>query len=308
MKLTIFTPAYNREKLLVRLYESLKKQTVKDFEWIIVDDASTDCTQEVAENFCKQNNGFDVFYYRQEHGGKHRAINYALAKAKGKFFFIVDSDDYLTENAVELVLKWISTMENDAKLAGVAGLRISPKGNIWGLQSNDQIANLMGTYVDASNFERSKYNLQGDKAEVYRTDILKKYALPEFEGEYFVTEAVCWDAIAAAGYKLRWYYEPIYIGDYLEDGLTKNGANEMQGRINNYKGYCYFISQSLEIAPIKEKMVRFRAFNKTRRAMNRSMSDAAKDLGISQMKYLYNLCVVMPVVYAVRMIDKVIGK
>ena len=308
MKLTIFTPAYNREKLLVRLHESLKCQTVKNFEWIIVDDASTDNTKDVADDFCKQSNGFDIFYYRQEHGGKHRAINYALDKAKGEFFFIVDSDDYLKENAVELVLSWIENIEGNDNLAGVAGLRVSPKGNIWGLQSNEEIAQLMGTYVDASNFERNKFNLQGDKAEVYRTDILRKYALPEFDGEYFVTEAVCWDAIAAAGYKLRWFYEPIYIGDYLEDGLTKNGANEMQGRINNYKGYCYFIRQSLEIAPLKEKMVRFRAYNKTRKAMHKNISEAANDLSISQINYMYNLCIVMPIVYAIRMIDKVTGK
>ena len=308
MKLTIFTPAYNREKLLVRLYESLRCQTVKAFEWIIVDDASTDNTKGVAEEFCKQKNGFDVFYYRQEHGGKHRAINYALEKARGSFFFIVDSDDYLAENAVEYVLHWIETMEDNEELAGVAGLRISPRGNIWGLADNNVIKELMGTYVDASNFERKKYNLQGDKAEVYRTEILKKYALPEFEGEYFVTEAVCWDAIAAAGYKLRWFYEPIYIGDYLEDGLTKNGANEIQGRINNYQGYCYFIRQSLEIVPIKEKMARFRAYNKTRKAMGKSISEAASDLMISKKEFIYNLCVVMPVVYVARMVDKVMGK
>ena len=307
MKLTIFTPAYNRAELLKRLYESLKRQTVKEFEWIIVDDASSDNTETVASAFCDEENVFDVQYYRQEHGGKHRAINYALNKAKGEFFFIVDSDDYLADHAVESILKWISGIEGNDSIAGVAGLRISQKGTVWGLNSNDEIAHLRGTFVDATNFERNKYNLQGDKAEVYRTDILKKYKLPEFEGEYFVTEAVCWDAIAAAGYKLRWYYEPIYIGDYLEDGLTKNGANEMQGRINNYKGYCYFIRQSLEIAPIKERMVRFRAFNKTRKAMKRSMSDAAQDLNVTFLQYLFNLCIVMPVVYLIRMIDKVIS-
>jgi hypothetical protein len=165
----------------------------------------------------------------------------------------------------------------------------------------------MGTYVDATNFERRKYNLQGDKAEVYRTEILKRFALPEFEGEYFVTEAICWDAIAAAGYQLRWYYEPIYIGDYLEDGLTKTGANEMQGRINNYQGYCYFIAQSLKIAPMKDKMIRFRAYNKTRKVINKSIAEAAKDIHISTMEYLFNLCVVMPVVYAIMILEKLIG-
>ena len=307
MKLTVFTPAYNRANLLIKLYDSLCAQTVKSFEWIIVDDASTDNTKSVVESFLKKENGFEISYYCQEHGGKHRAINYALNKAKGSFFFIVDSDDYLVDNAVELVLNWIESIEENKLIAGVAGLKISPKGKLWGLKSNDEIADRVGTFVDASNFERKKYDLLGDKAEVYRTEVLKKYAMPEFEGEYFVTEAVCWDAIAGAGYKLRWYYEPIYVCDYLEDGLTKTGANELRGRSNNYQGYCYYIRQSLKIVPMKEKMVRFRAYNKTRKAMNKSISDSAKDLEISTVEYLFNLCVLMPVVYAVRMVDKVIG-
>lgn len=307
MKLTVFTPAYNRANLLIKLYDSLSEQTIKSFEWIIVDDASTDNTKSVVESFLGKENEFEISYYCQEHGGKHRAINYALNKAKGSFFFIVDSDDYLVDNAVELVLNWIESIEENELIAGVAGLKISPEGKLWGLKHNDEIADRVGTFVDASNFERKKYDLLGDKAEVYRTEILKKYALPEFEGEYFVTEAVCWDAIAGAGYKLRWYYEPIYVCDYLEDGLTRTGANELKGRINNYQGYCYYIRQSLKIVPMKEKMVRFRAYNKTRKAMNKSISDSAKDLEISAVEYLFNLYVLMPVVYAMRMIDKVIG-
>jgi glycosyltransferase involved in cell wall biosynthesis len=305
MKLTIFTPAYNRAQLVYRLYESLERQTVKDFEWIIVDDASPDNTQEVVENFMKDHEGYDIIYYRQEHGGKHRAINYAVSIARGSFFFIVDSDDYLVDTAVEQILSWIEGAENEPKLAGVSGLRVSENGTVWGVSDNSEIASKMGTYVDATNFERAKYKLTGDKAEVYKTEILKQFPFPEFENEYFVTEAVVWDAIAHAGYKLRWYYEPIYICDYLEDGLTKNGANEMKGRINNYRGYCHFIEQSLRIVPMKERMVRFRAFDKTRKAMNKSMGEAAKDLGLSLGKYMYLLFVQLPAVYAVRMVDKV---
>ena len=306
MKLTIFTPTYNRGHLLYRLFETLNRQSVKDFEWIIVDDASSDNTKEIVNDFCSDDHEFTIFYYRQEHGGKHRAINYALSKAKGEFFFIVDSDDYLTDNAVELILKWIDDIEDCTHLAGVAGLRVSESGKVWGIKSNEEISSRWGTYVEASNFEREKNKLVGDKAEVYKTKIMKQFLFPEFEGEYFVTEAVCWDAIAHAGYKLRWYYEPIYICEYLEDGLTKNGANELKGRINNYLGYCYFIRQSLNIVPIKERMVRFRAFNKTRNAMNKTLKEAAKDIGLSPLAYIYYLCILMPFVYFIRLIDKLI--
>ena len=308
MKLTIFTPAYNRANLLYRLYESLQRQTVTCFEWIIVDDASTDDTQKVVEERIINNTKFETYYYCQQHGGKHRAINYALEKAKGEYFFIVDSDDYITDNAVELILKWIDDVEGIANIAGVAGLKVSEDGRIWGISKDKDVSQMMGTVVDATNFERKKFNLLGDKAEVYKTDILRKHKFPEFENEFFVTEAVCWDAIAADGYKLRWYFEPIYVADYLEDGLTKNGANELRGRINNYKGYCYYICQSLKIVPLKERMVRFRAYNKTRKAMEKGIVEAAQDLNVSTLKYLYYLLVLMPFVYVLRMIDKILLK
>ena len=75
--------------------------------------------------------------------------------------------------------------------------------------------------MDASSLERRKLHIEGDKAEVFDVEVLKAHPFPEFDGEYFVTEAVCWNAIAANGYKIRWYHEPIYYCEYLEDGLTK---------------------------------------------------------------------------------------
>ncbi|MCI7310350.1 MAG: glycosyltransferase family 2 protein [Prevotella sp.] len=93
--LTVFTPTYSRAYSLPRLYESLKAQTFVDFEWLIVDDGSTDGTKQLIEKWSDEDSF--IRYYRQERGGKHRAINLGVQQAKGDLFFIVDSDEYLPD-------------------------------------------------------------------------------------------------------------------------------------------------------------------------------------------------------------------
>jgi glycosyltransferase involved in cell wall biosynthesis len=283
MQLTIFTPTYNRGYLLDKLFQSLCRQTVKLFEWIIIDDASDDDTEKIVNEFINEECGFAIRYYKQKHGGKHRALNYGYKIANGDFFFCVDSDDYICDNAVELILSWINQIENSEDIVAVAGLRISTNGKIWG-----GIPDMRGKeYIDAGNFERDGYNLGGDKAEVYRTSILKKYLFPEFEGEFFVTEAVTGDAIAAEGYKIRWFNVPIYVSEYLEDGLTKSGANQYQGHINNYQGYCYYVSQCIHIKPKVIRLQNFWEYNKTGRYMKNNMKKRADDIGISLCRYIW---------------------
>lgn len=299
-RLTVFTPVYNRSKIIINLFNSLCDQTVKDFEWIVVDDGSDDNIDEVVKQFMDQKTGIPIRYFKQKHGGKHRAINYALGKAEGEYFFIVDSDDMLTDNAVELILKWIEKIKDRHDIAGVAGLRISKNGIVWGgnpeLQGN--------TFVECSNLDRKKYNLLGDKAEIFKTAILRRSPFPEFEGEYFVTENVCWDAIAHMGYKIRWYNIPIYVCEYLDDGLTKNGANGIDGHMRNYKGYCFYVEQSMHIVPFKDRMYRLYWYNNTRKRMKKSLSDAAKDIKISKDRYCVNLFILMPIAYLLRKLDK----
>ena len=106
--ITVFTPAYNREETLPALYESLAKQTCKDFEWVIVDDASSDGTEGLIRSYIdSKDSSLTVRYYRQEHGGKHRAVNNGVSMADGEYFFIVDSDDRLLPDAIERITAWI---------------------------------------------------------------------------------------------------------------------------------------------------------------------------------------------------------
>ena len=97
---TIFTSTFNRCHLLGRLYKSLQNQTCKDFEWIVIDDGSTDKTESFVKSLLTESNPFQITYIKKENGGKHRAINDGVKIAKGRLFFIVDSDDYLTEIVV----------------------------------------------------------------------------------------------------------------------------------------------------------------------------------------------------------------
>ena len=121
MKLvTVFTPTYNRGHLLGRLYESLKAQSDHRFEWLIVDDGSTDDTADIVAPWLAQKE-LPVTYIRTENGGKHRAINHGISIAHGEIFFIVDSDDWLAPNAIERIFYWENSIAGEKNFAGVAG-------------------------------------------------------------------------------------------------------------------------------------------------------------------------------------------
>lgn len=222
MFVTIFTPSYNRAYILPKLHASLCKQTCKNFEWVIVDDGSSDGTEELIcgfERFEKfeEFERFPIRYFKQENGGKHRAINRGVREARGDLFVIVDSDDQLTPDAVEWIIKqWEGIEALDGwknRFAGLSGIRITPDGKKIGGDAD------FGT-IDANAMEiREKYHVQGDLAEVFRTDVLRQYPFTEFEGERFCPEALVWFRIAQH-YQLRFVHHGIYVCDYLPDGLT----------------------------------------------------------------------------------------
>ncbi len=215
---TIFTPVYNRAHLMMNLYCSLLRQTNYDFEWLVIDDGSEDDIAGLMHKWMHSGQTpFAVRFYQQENGGKHRAVNRGIQLAQGDAFFIVDSDDYLLEDAVAHIHAWWRGISGDDSYAGVSGLKKTRDGKIVG-----------GTppfvgFVDATNMERAEYGLLKDKAEVYKTSVLRKYPFPEFEGENFLTESVVWDRIAYDGLKIRWFNKVIYICEYRGDGLTRQG-------------------------------------------------------------------------------------
>ena len=294
---TVFTPTYDRLSLLKRLYTSLQRQTVKEFEWVVVDDGSEDETDKWVQSIISSA-PFDIKYKKVPHGGKHRAINIGLNMAAGEYFFIVDSDDYLPDDAIAVVSEWIREVRGIDYLAGVAGLRADPSGRVIG----ERPAKDSDTYVECSSIERYRMKLQGDKAEVYRTSLLKEYPFPEFDGEFFLTERVVWDRIAHDGYKIRWYNTPIYFCEYTETGLTNSGANSLQGHLANYRGYLEFVKQSVYYLEPVEALAVFRNYNVTARKKGIGIPQRAEDIGFSIRKYLIYMFIKVPFYYSIRIL------
>lgn len=251
-KITVFTPTYNRAYIIEDLYRSLQRQTYRDFEWVVVDDGSGDNTQELFAKWIQEGNFFPIRYHKQENGGKCRAINQGLKMAQGELFFTVDSDDYLTEDALEKVAHWDAELPKDGTYCGFAGNR--------GTTPEETPNRLFeGGYLDGSALDRygaidEIYGaVDGERAYVFYTDIHKKYLYPEFPGEKFLTESVVWDKMAHDGYKMRFYNDIIWIWEYKPDGLTKAGYKVF---LNNPQGTGLFFRQKAEYLhyPLKTKL------------------------------------------------------
>lgn len=214
-ELTILTPSYNRAALLPRLYESLKKQSCKQFEWLLVDDGSHDETGRLAADWQAENR-IAFRYVRQENGGKHTALNAGIASVETKLVFIVDSDDWLPENAVETILRYHERYKKREGICGYSFLRFYPDGQVNEafFPENEKV----DTYVNV----RINGHIGGDKAEVFFADILKRYPFPVFGTEKFLPEDLVWVQLSGP-YKMVHINECIYISEYLEGGLTKSG-------------------------------------------------------------------------------------
>lgn len=212
MLITVFTPTYNRAKLLERLYKSLCTQTHKDFEWIIVNDGSKDNTDEVAHFFIAEKK-INILYIKQENGGKHRAINRGVKEAKGELTFIADSDDWLLPNSLETVAETYQGIANDKTFAGVCGLDVYSDGTIIG-------GGMPQDVIDCNAIDiRMIHHVVGDLKEVFKTDVLREFPFPEVEGERFCPEVVVWNRIAKK-YMLRYFNKPIYMVEYQPEGIT----------------------------------------------------------------------------------------
>ena len=231
MLVTVFTPTYNRANTLSPLFHSLEKQSCKSFEWVIVDDGSIDNTEMLCRNW-EALSSFPVRYFKQPNGGKHRAVNYGVQLAKGNLFFIVDSDDILPANSIECILVHYKDVCNNPSIGGVCGLKASYNGELVSKGSNFDI-------VDCSSIEiRTKYHMTGDMAEVIRTDVMKEFPFPEFDGERFCPEALLFNRIAQK-YRLRYFSEVIYLCEYRRDGLTSS-IDTIRMKSPRASSLCYY--------------------------------------------------------------------
>lgn len=237
VKITVFTPVYNRDYCVKNVYRSLLLQTFQDFEWLVINDGSTDNTAHVIGE-CVSEGKLRITYLEKENGGQHRALNDAITYANGQLLMIVDSDDDLTENALEMIDYYEQTICGKPDFAGVGGLRRYRDGTIigtsWPEPSNE--------FIDLLNTDRYKKNmLLGDKAEAYYVDVLRKfYPMPEFDGENDVEKGWLWNRISNGGYKIRWFNVPIYNCEYLNDGMSRN---IVANYIKNFRGYSIYVKE-----------------------------------------------------------------
>lgn len=212
--ITVLTPVYNRREELNNLFLSLQKQTSNDFEWLIVDDGSTDGVKEDIVTYEKKAE-FPVKVIHKENGGKHTALNRGIEGINTELTFIVDSDDRLTKDAIKTIKEVNEQYYNNA-ICGYSFLRQFPDGEINGKQFPKDY--LVESYI---NVRINNDDLFADKAEVFFTKCLKEFPFPEFEGEKFLGEDVVWIRMARK-YNMIHINRPIYIGNYLESGLTVN--------------------------------------------------------------------------------------
>lgn len=237
MKITVFTPTFNRAHTLPKLYESLLQQTNKNFEWLIVDDGSTDNTHLLINNWINKGD-IEIQYFYQKNAGKMAAHNYGAYLSKEELFMCVDSDDYLFDSHVieNIIQKWSSIKNIDKK--NISGI-IAQKHII---NKNYQQNKLPDIPFETLSNLYLKYKYKGDTALIFQTNILKKYPFPQIPGEKFITEAYIYEQIDQK-YKFIIFPCNLFTCEYMDDGYTQNWVKTV---INNPKGWKMYYKQHIE--------------------------------------------------------------
>jgi Glycosyltransferases involved in cell wall biogenesis len=240
MKLiTIFTPTYNREKTLGQCYESLVAQTSQNFVWQVIDDGSSDNTEELVKGFQAEGR-IEIVYVKKQNGGKASAINMSLDMTDTALWVCLDSDDYFFPNAVETYESLYPQIKDREDICGLFSVRSNPDGSpMMGMDVPEEVE------VETQLNIRHKYNVKPEYVQVYKTEIAKQYKFPLFEGERFFPLSYMQDAIDQK-YKLFVFRKPTMVCVYQADGITRNHKKVIR---KNPKGYTEFRKQHLTIAP-----------------------------------------------------------
>lgn len=222
--ITIFTPTYNRKETLKLAYLSLKKQTTKNFKWLIIDDGSKDNTEKIVNNW-KDEGVIRIEYIKKENGGKHTAYNLALKHCNTEYMLVLDSDDYLTENAIYDLENYVHNVDMD-RIWGIVGPKILKKD----LENKIMIQKPTKTKLA---YVYKKY--RGETYILLNLKITKNYLYPVFENEKLVPEDVLYNQLDLK-YNIYWINNKIYIYEYRQDGYTNSGVDNI---INSCNGVYY---------------------------------------------------------------------
>ena len=233
--LTVFTPTFNRAHTLPRTYTSLLSQTCKDFEWLIVDDGSSDGTKDLARGWIDEEK-IRIRYIYQENQGMHGAHNTAYKNITTELNTCIDSDDYMPPDAVEKIVSFWKAHGSD-KYAGIVGLDYAEKGGLIGTEFLEGMTEttLNGFYGNGG---------KGDKKLVYRTDVVLRYPeYPLFAGERYFSLGYKY-LLIDQDYKLLTLNEPLVIVDYQAEGSSFNMYRQYW---NNPSGFMFLRKEHMRL-------------------------------------------------------------
>lgn len=243
--LTIFTPTYNRAYCLTNCYESLKRQTCKNFIWLIIDDGSSDNTKELVDSWIAEKY-IKIMYHWQQNQGMHGAHNTAYEMIDTELNICIDSDDYMPDDAVEKILSFWSRYGND-EVSGIIGLDLYTNGQIIGskLPENLKYSTLFNLY--------NKHGVTGDKKLVYRTELTKKYPYPIFKNEKYVGLAYKYYMLDQQ-YEMLLMNEPLCYVEYMPDGSSMNMLNQYR---KNPRGFAFYRKELMKL-PFTNRVFKYR--------------------------------------------------
>lgn len=289
MFLTIFTPVYNRAHLVKRVYDSLCRQKSFGFEWLVINDGSSDNTDEVVKDIISQHKApFTVHYVSRENRGLMRTINQGLDIAKGELFCRIDSDDYATDNLVASIQKYWPLIADDEQICSLAFLSQNEHNQTVGYHpfKNQQRCN----FTDY----RSRYGGIGDRNEVMKTTVFRRFKFPEFNGEKFCPEGLVWNRIARQ-YDALYIPEAIYVKESTSDSITADIYRYLK---RNADGVTLYY---IEIVKDKSQPVKYRWINAVKYYRYSAVSKRAH---AEEMPVLFGLTA-YPVGLVVRLYDKI---
>ncbi len=228
--ITVFTPTYNRCREIQNCYNSLRKQTSFNFEWLIIDDGSTDQTEETVKKWTDECSDFKIRYFYKENGGLHTAYNWAIERAETELFVCIDSDDWMPAAAVEAIERLWESIDH-AKYAGIMGIDRYEDGRVVGDAFPENVREM---YL----YEKLvKYKLAGDKKMIHRTALLKKVApMPSFNNEKFFNPSYLMYQLDRYG-KLYVTNECFCIVNYQPDGMSSNIYKQYRTSPRSYAEY-----------------------------------------------------------------------
>lgn len=237
--LTVFTPAYNRAHTLELCYRSLLRQTSADFKWLIIDDGSTDSTADLVKSWVEECK-ITIEYHYQENLGMHGAHNTAYRLIDTELNVCIDSDDYLADDAIELIIaKW--RKDGNDSYAGIIGLDAKFDGEIIGTDFRERQTTLTGFYMRGGS---------GDKKLVYRTSVIKSVPeYPVFEGEKYVGLAYKYELIDLK-YQLLTLNKILCYVDYQSDGSSVNMYRQY---FRNPRGFAFIRKESMKHHPSRKR-------------------------------------------------------